>query len=882
MEPIAEGAQRSQDARAGLECHRNCGTGYLGKDAPPPFARALARAQAVLAEVGAALPRWDSLETSAQAELVRRADALAAQTAHMKRRFEHASEASTARADAFAALLAEGQQAAKGDAFTALVGEERVIAGNWHVVAIADVPRGVLSIVWLDGHGAAIANCGFTAEVDGVNVAQGAPASRHGTGGDPLGATHWFVQAWERDGVRVERRVHVYERGGAITVGGRIVNKGARAVKLGTTRLLDLRAGGWWQAGSVWEEPAAVYLGGSTAGTVPFGSRDELRAPRERHYGARGLLALVSRDPAMTLLVGCVRAEEAAPDIAAAFRPDAGGTHLAATMQFFDRELPPDTGVELNCVYITVGADTYRALETFGDAMAKFSPRPVRTGPTSLWCSWYAHRMDMTEERVLANAEVAARHLAPLGLAIMQLDHGWQRGDITGDWVPNERFPHGLPWLAAQLRERYGLRLGLWISPTDVAETSELFKLHPDWLLRGPDGAPCVNWRWYWKPNPNCYELDATHPDAYRWIVETFRRLTAEGASYYKIDFIASAGNEHFRQADPRTTRGWSALARAMDAVREGAGDAAWIRYCQTPPVLSVGRADSAYGGEDTLDAGPGTFHVLRENARILAAGYWLNDRPYHREVCDMSVRMQGALEEVRVRAAIMTLAGCSISFSDELCHLPPSRLRLMQQCLPAGCPPMRPVDLCERDIPSVWHLKPRTAVEEWDVVGLFNFNAGQEPRGVRFEELGLGGAAEYSVFEFWEGRFHGVRTGGIELVLPPESSRVLAIRKVTGLPQLIGTDMHLLQGYHEVTAVAWDTTARVLSGTYRRAAGLRGNVYFLVPEPYAPRFDFPLGPESAHLTRIDDRLWVQEVEFTGPEQSWSLPFEVRERTKAK
>jgi len=42
----------------------------------------------------------------------------------------------------------------------------------------------------------------------------------------------------------------------------------------------------------------------------------------------------------------------------------------------------------------------------------------------------------MTEEKVLANAAVAAQHFQPLGLEIMQLDHGWQRGDITGDGWP--------------------------------------------------------------------------------------------------------------------------------------------------------------------------------------------------------------------------------------------------------------------------------------------------------------------------------------------------------------------------------------------------------------------------------------------------------------
>jgi hypothetical protein len=114
---------------------------------------------------------------------------------------------------------------------------------------------------------------------------------------------------------------------------------------------------------------------------------------------------------------------------------------------------------------------------------------------------------------------------------------------------------------------------------------------------------------------------------------------------------------------------------------------------------------------------------VLRENAGHLATGWWLNDRPYHREVCDMNVRMQGSIEEVRVRAAMMTLANCSISWSDELCILPPSRIQLMQQCMPPGNPPMRPVDLFGRDIPSVWHIRATNAVEAWDVVGLFNFN---------------------------------------------------------------------------------------------------------------------------------------------------------------
>jgi len=61
--------------------------------------------------------------------------------------------------------------------------------------------------------------------------------------------------------------------------------------------------------------------------------------------------------------------------------------------------------------------------------------------------------MDVSEELVLANAAVAAKHFKPLGFEIMQLDHGWQAGDITGDWqVDRKSFPHGLKWLADELK----------------------------------------------------------------------------------------------------------------------------------------------------------------------------------------------------------------------------------------------------------------------------------------------------------------------------------------------------------------------------------------------------------------------------------------------
>ena len=134
--------------------------------------------------------------------------------------------------------------------------------------------------------------------------------------------------------------------------------------------------------------------------------------------------------------------------------------------------LPAGQTIALDPVWLSVEENGYDALERYGDAVAALAPKPLRTGATALWCSWYPIRMGISEEIILAQAAIAAKHFKPLGLDVMQMDHGWQRGDVCGDWMPNERFPHGLKWLSEQLQSRYGMKLGLWIAPTQVAFTT--------------------------------------------------------------------------------------------------------------------------------------------------------------------------------------------------------------------------------------------------------------------------------------------------------------------------------------------------------------------------------------------------------------------------
>ena len=135
----------------------------------------------------------------------------------------------------------------------------------------------------------------------------------------------------------------------------------------------------------------------------------------------------------------------------------------------------------------------------------------------------------------------------------------------------------------------------------------------------------------------------------------------------------------------------------------------------------------------------------------------------------------------------------------------------------------------------------------------------------------GLPAGTKAAVFEFWEGKFLGPAQDRVTLKMPPESSRILAIRRLSDRPQVIGTDMHVLSGYHEIERLAWDPARKTLSGRCRRAPGLSGRVFLHVPRGYQPRPDGTRG--SAPSTQIADCLWAQAVEFKEPTADWSIAF---------
>lgn len=98
--------------------------------------------------------------------------------------------------------------------------------------------------------------------------------------------------------------------------------------------------------------------------------------------------------------------------------------------------------------------------------------------------NWEATYLDFNEEKILSLAKDAKE----LGIELLVLDDGWfgKRNDVKsslGDWYPNlEKLPNGISGLSKKITDM-GLKFGLWIEPEMVSPNSDLYRVHPDWIL---------------------------------------------------------------------------------------------------------------------------------------------------------------------------------------------------------------------------------------------------------------------------------------------------------------------------------------------------------------------------------------------------------------
>lgn len=137
-----------------------------------------------------------------------------------------------------------------------------------------------------------------------------------------------------------------------------------------------------------------------------------------------------------------------------------------------------------------------------------------------------------------------------------------------------------------------------------------------------------------------------------------------------------------------------------------------------------------------------------------------------------------------------------------------------------------RPVDAFTQKYPRVYDFE---VSEVWHQLTFYNNDnnnktdisvklAGDTAEGA----LGLNPDKDYYVYDFWNDTFVGKIPGAGELSrqLRPGEVRMMSVHEVTGHPQFISTNRHIMQGYIDLVRIEWLPGRNILRGISKITGG--------------------------------------------------------------
>ena len=124
--------------------------------------------------------------------------------------------------------------------------------------------------------------------------------------------------------------------------------------------------------------------------------------------------------------------------------------------------------------------------------------------------------------------------ISSLGGELFVMDDGWFKGRNTdttslGDWTEDKKkFPGGLQSLAEKVKQK-GIDFGIWFEPEMISRESDLYREHPDWVIRSPLYEPILS--------RHQLVLDLSNPAVCEYLIDAVSKVLVPGnISYVKWD----------------------------------------------------------------------------------------------------------------------------------------------------------------------------------------------------------------------------------------------------------------------------------------------------------------------------------------------------------
>ncbi|MEI7900266.1 MAG: hypothetical protein WCK89_08430 [bacterium] len=496
--------------------------------------------------------------------------------------------------------------------------------------------------------------------------------------------------------------------------------------------------------------------------------------------------------------------------------------------------------------------DARFGLEAYADAIAKVYAVKL---PWQLagFCTWYMekHAAACDEVHLPQVSAVAAKELKPFGFDFVQIDDEWQAGLKSNGpkknfttHAPDGPYRSGMK-AAADNITKAGLVPGIWFMPFAGNYKDPFFKDHQNWFAKNAEGNP-YDTAW----GGTC--LDMTKPEVQEYVRSVVQRISRDwGYRFFKMDgfWTGSATkqiyvNDGYKEdgigdagfANPDKTN-IEALRDGTRLVREAAGpDVFFLGCCVSQNMRSFG---GSFGLLDAMRVGPDTGGDIGapHGSRL----WFLNGRVWWNDPDCVFVRSKLSVDRARLNAAWTAISGQLFYVSDWMPETPADRLDIIKRCIPAHGLPARPVDVFESPVAKVWLLTDTRGAARRDVVALYNWGKEQAEISAATERIGLPPAQEYVAFDFWANAFVAPFRDKVTALLPGNSCRILAVRPVSDVPQLLSTSRHVTQGIVDVAGEKWSAGRATLSAVSKVVAG----------DPYELRIVVPAGEKSWRIKDV-------------------------------
>jgi len=587
---------------------------------------------------------------------------------------------------------------------------------------------------------------------------------------------------------------------------------------------------------------------------------------------------------------------------------------IEALCDFSGFELQPGMAQTSEILRIAADSSFDACMKAYADDVAlyykpKFIDKP---GLGGLGWTWDSGRTEdyCSQDMILRNAKAISEKLGGFGFSYYWVSLCNLKDRIPGHWFDCDykQIPGGYEELAKQL-ETYGLKLGFWIAPYWIPDK---FSDQPETMknqMLKKDGEPIKDYS-YWlrgisgkypmEQRLNFFMRDGSSKEAQDYIRDVFRKYREMGVRYYMIDFLrGGAGGlygpfEYNEYADKTKIAGPEVYRELLKAIREGAGEDTYMVSSTGPSFINIGYVDGSRTGPDIgegraalpgYSSYPGTYHInnttmLRSGVRNFASVYHINGKLFHADSFNVvSIDKPIPLGEAQTTISMSALFASPMMLGDLIYEISPDRLELLKKALPQNKVEETaiPLDLFDRiapDCPRMYHLPIERRWGKYGILGLLNIDDTTQTYEVDMTELGYD--SDCALYDFWDERYLGIKQGKVSFEVAPHTTRIIRITPFCGVPTLIGTDMHVLQGAVEIVSTDYDENTLTIA--CKRPVGERGSVKILAPIDYIPQVY-----NGFHVSRVENSDWLlisKEINFETPTVTVVLPFKSKEDEK--